>query len=99
MSKTNPPAPMMPPEAAQGLPTQASVYNMSVFDMFFEEVLPQLPDDCIFYQPSAFEHYGQTLIDALNGTVKSRGWVFTCRDQKLIWAQKLPENATSELTK
>lgn len=65
---------------------------------FFENVLPGLPEDAGFYQPASWEHYASAVLQLPDGVTECNGWVFTIQDQKLLWAQKLPESATNELT-
>jgi hypothetical protein len=88
-------------EAAPEL-TKASVplfeKDAAFFDTFFSEILPVLGGGA-FYQPSAWEHYAKAELSYPgSGVHQTNGWEFTFEDGKLLFAEKLPENATSGLT-
>jgi len=83
--------------APEGAPAPA-VLDAAFFDAFFSEVLPVLGGGT-FYQPSAWEHYAKAeYSDPISGAYEHGGWKFTLEGGKLLFAEKLRENATSELT-
>ena len=79
-------------------PAPSGQLDGAFFDVFFQDIVPVLGGG-EFYQPSAWEHYAKAeLSDLFSGTHEHEGWQFIFEGGKLLFAQKLPENATSGLT-